>query len=247
MSSHTILGTAVPNSDQIPPFDWSKIPDTTKLQPLPNIAKLKAPPDIYIWAMIVERALKLRKLCCLIDGSVPSTPPTDKALYERWEAADIYVMDWLILQIDYTFYNEIENFNPPMDTAQKFFTSIKQTLGDINMDIYLKKWERMKRSDFSTVAQFVEALSESYREITRTGFPVPPVCGIYRLIYSIEDEMATWATYISLEVEKFKPMDVTKQQFFDICDRTRAKALYSAAAPKPSSNQRRSRLRNRPK
>ncbi|KDB28144.1 hypothetical protein H109_00089 [Trichophyton interdigitale MR816] len=58
------------------------------------------------------------------------------------------------------------------------------------------------------------------------GYLVPPTEALYRLINTIEDEMAIWANEITNSLDDVKQIGVTKEYLPDICAKTKARARY---------------------
>lgn len=219
---------------QLYQFHWTKLPDTSRLQPLRGVPILTDKKDIKRWMTHVIRMLRTQCLGYLIDGSI-TTPPDNEAHLERYKLADAYVTQWMTKQISYKLYKRVKNTNLPIDTAQNLYNSIRQTMlktSPAEIRRRWKTWVTLERANFATIPQYIDGLLKSYENLTDTGYPAPPIEAVYRLFYAIRDEMPLCANDIINKIDDIKPTEVTKEHLLEACARTRARAQERYSLPR---------------
>ena len=229
----------------------SKLPDelTETFAPL---NKLRGRDDFNVWNYCVKSTLEQFDLEDLIDFSIPRPNESDNK-YAKWARLSKRVKMWMTLQLSTSLIREISQSSEPSMYADDFIRLIeKLVLGDGHNLAHIVWLEAlsMKRSQYSTIEQFITALRDKVQHSNRVDMPITAYQAASLLLKNVHRELPNYVEAKFLELSKIPRGDFTMQQFRGLCeevrDQARAVAKVYSATPVQTSNQSQSQIQSQP-
>lgn len=169
------------------------------------------------WCSRVQFALVGLSLEGLINNQLPR--PTDQDIeYKRWKHWTRLVASWLYGQVDeeiqMIIYQNPKCATEADDLYQQILHEVRGTGKTLNAIGEIKKWDHMKRSDFTSAADFIRAYEKQYNVMKRFKLEVSPLITLVKAMCQVVNEVEK-VKFITEQIGQMPPNSLTDQQLHD--------------------------------
>ncbi|KAJ5174779.1 uncharacterized protein N7482_000656 [Penicillium canariense] len=212
------------------------LPPATQADDLPEpttvtisgVPKFSLTSNITIWGYRVKNSLKPLMLGNLIDPSKPR-PASPRPILLRWRFWSLTVREWLFDQLDDQIIDLINNLPAEPTYADDLWREInKLQLGD--PEEYANKATcdlfTMRRSDFTTAAEYIEAWQYQNGICTGLKVGVTPYMSTVFMFNQLEEELPRTVGFLhgQLAMKAGDAVNMDKREFIDLCNKLLIKA-----------------------
>src|SRR6202161_2620864 len=156
-----------------------------------------------------------------IDKSIPRPLSTNQN-FTQWEKISRKIGWWIIRQLDVNLIERLDLSPTPVEFADDIYSSIKRMvtgtgLEDIGNNYLLAT--SMRREDYGTMEQFVNAFRQTVKQANRSpGTQIPPLAAALLLLRAIQNELPIWVTAIKLDIGK-QNNTLTESELLDLYEK----------------------------
>ena len=181
----------------------------TKFQKVRTLEHNDTDPSAWRQALVYQ--LTPFRLEWLLDSDIPR-PPKTHASFERWQYWSRLVASWMYNQVDKTLQTKLRNLTQIPKYADKMCDELmSMTQGSVRMQtasIELEKFDKMKRSDYNSASEYIEAYQRQYHVLARFKIALHPAHALSRVLPNLELEVKK-VQFIREEVANLKPEELS--------------------------------------
>ncbi|KAJ5360266.1 hypothetical protein N7517_009457 [Penicillium concentricum] len=182
-----------------------------------NITKLKSESSLTVWGNEIIHVLRPLKLDALVASDLPRPHPEDPD-YSKWKFWTLVVARWLFNQVDTSIQHKVKAHSNDLAFADEIFNAIK-LLSLHSQSKFLanevKRWEELKRENFSTPAEFIMAYQNQYNRLKTENHEPSCDFALGRLLQELHGEVMK-VPFIQEEVKDLR-RPVNYQLFVYYC------------------------------
>jgi hypothetical protein len=154
----------------------TNMPERIGNERIDPIDKLQGRHDYEDWLFFVNSQLRQLSLQDLIDYDIPR-PQLDDPKYATWNKASLIVRNWLVLQVERDIITELRTSSDPHEYADEAMKAIRTIVTGYGHNMALSTWKKavyMKRENYGSIDQFVQALKHAVQDSNRVKMPITP-------------------------------------------------------------------------
>lgn len=185
--------------------------------------KLKGAVNFNIWNQRIDRELQMDDLQNLIDSSIPRPSP-ENPRYDIWRKASKRVGNWLTKQLDNNMFEKLGLSPTPTVYADETYDAIKRLATGSGLEDFANSYllaTSMKREDFGTIEQYVNAFRQAVQNANRQeGMSIQPLAASLLLLRGLQDDLPIWVTTIKHDISKTKnPGKMTEEELLALYEK----------------------------
>ncbi|PYH95904.1 hypothetical protein BO71DRAFT_449042 [Aspergillus ellipticus CBS 707.79] len=138
--------------------------------------------------------------------------------YTIWHAVSINIQTWLVNQLSKDVLERFIASNDPKDYADDAFVTIRRLVLGHGHTLCQTAFNNLiwkKRSDFSTISQYVNDFKQAYTLVKQLDCPLTPYCGLLLLLKQVESDLPTWTATVELQLPNNAAKTLKESEFFD--------------------------------
>ncbi|OQD96628.1 hypothetical protein PENSOL_c015G01402 [Penicillium solitum] len=230
---------ATPSTRVVSIRGWSKKP-SHQGQRLPTIAAVKIQKvgileynetDPSAWKQSVFFQLTPHRLEWLIDSDIPR-PEEEDVTAECWYYWSRLVASWMYLQIDKTLQSKLRTL-PEIPTLADEMCDMLMSLtqgGDRmqSAEIDMKKYDTMKRSDYNSASDYIDAFRRQYHALARFKVAPHPSHALSLSLRNLDSEIKK-VQFIREEIASLEPKKLDLAKAASVIEGT-SNAVYNNAS-----------------
>ncbi|KGO45655.1 hypothetical protein PEX1_011090 [Penicillium expansum] len=181
---------ADPEIPSAPRTQATNLPKETSTTLL-NITKLRPDSSLTVWGNEIIHVLQPFQLDALVDYDLPR-PHIGDPNYNRWKFWTLVVANWLFNQVDASLQLKVKAHSNDLTFADEIFNTIRLLSLHSQSKFLakeLKRWEELKRDEFSTPADFIMAYQNQFNRLKTEGHEPSCDVALVRLLQELHGEV----------------------------------------------------------
>ncbi|KAJ6086849.1 hypothetical protein N7467_005763 [Penicillium canescens] len=199
----TLEGFAVPplptlppptQADNLPPYVWTLIP---------NIRKLSKKWDQDLWLCRVKGTLHTLGIKDVISKYL-DRPDESHPSYQNWKRWSQRVDRWLFTNVGEKIRFRLQQINPPLEFADVTMEHILrlEPNEDDRMSIEVFNMWNMRRHDYDSAAEYVEAWSDQVQHCRRLDIGIGYYVATKVMLDELDEEYPVITTFVNREIRE---------------------------------------------
>ncbi|PWY68884.1 hypothetical protein BO83DRAFT_75720 [Aspergillus eucalypticola CBS 122712] len=172
---------------------------TTLSGPLPAVSqRLRGRLDLRIWDWEIQHALKCHGLEHLLRSDLPR-PDKTHAKFALWRHWSITVRRWMNRQLSRKMKAKLGASRCAKKYADDAYNVIRDLGSHYNHAICKATWFKlikMRRSHYTTVAQYISSFQRAYIDAKELGCGISPYCGLLEILRELESDLSYWVATV---------------------------------------------------